>query len=293
MNLKTYLTSRQKRIDRALDQYLPKENVKPATIHKAMRYSLFAGGKRLRPILCLAAAEACDGKIDNGLPLACAMECIHTYSLIHDDLPSMDNDDFRRGRPTCHKVFGDGIAVLAGDALLTIAFEIVSRAKPTSRYDISILLRELAVAAGSQKLIAGQVADLEGEGKKIDMAGLRYIHENKTAAILTTSVRLGAMSANANPKQLGAITKFGRALGLAFQVIDDILDVTQTSEKLGKSAGKDITAEKATFPAVVGLERSRKVARRLTEEAREALRTLGKKAETLHALADHLLQRDY
>src|SRR6266516_6057791 len=229
MNLKAYLRSRRKEIDRALDNYLPKTNVKPATIHKAMRYSLFAGGKRLRPILCLAAAEACRGKIANALPLACALECIHTYSLVHDDLPSMDNDAFRRGRPTCHKVFGDGIAVLAGDALLTIAFEIVSRAKPTSRYDMSILLRELALAAGSQKLIAGQVADLEGEGQKIDMAGLRYIHQNKTAAILTTSVRLGAMSANANPKQLNAITKFGRALGLAFQVIDDILDVTQTS----------------------------------------------------------------
>ena len=293
MNLKSYLESRQRRIDRALDRYLPKENAKPATIHKAMRYSLFAGGKRLRPILCLAAAEVCGGKIDNALPLACAMECIHTYSLVHDDLPSMDNDDFRRGRPTCHKVFGDGIAVLAGDALLTIAFEIVSRAKPTSRYDMSILLRELAVAAGSQKLIAGQVADLEGEGKKIDMAGLRYIHENKTAAILTTSVRLGAMSANANPKQLGAITKFGRALGLAFQVIDDILDVTQTSEKLGKSAGKDVAAQKATYPAIIGLEKSRVEAKRLTKEAHTALSIFGKKGDTLHALANYLLEREY
>src|SRR5881392_2568467 len=198
MNLKTYLIARQKMIDRALDRFLPKENAPPPTIHKAMRYSLFVGGKRLRPILCLAAAEGCKGKLIEALPLACAMECIHTYSLVHDDLPSMDNDDFRRGRPTCHKVFGDGIAVLAGDALLTIAFEIVSTAKPTSRYEMSVLLRELAVAAGSQKLIAGQVADLEGEGQKIDMSGLRYIHENKTAAILTTSIRLGAMSANAN-----------------------------------------------------------------------------------------------
>ncbi|MDP9186567.1 MAG: polyprenyl synthetase family protein [Verrucomicrobiota bacterium] len=293
MNLKPYLKSRQNRIDRALDRYLPEENVKPATIHKAMRYSLFAGGKRLRPILCLAAAEACGGKIDNALPLACAMECIHTYSLVHDDLPSMDDDDLRRGRPTCHKVFGDGIAVLAGDALLTIAFEIVSRAKPTSRYDMSILLRELAVAAGSQKLIAGQVADLEGEGKKIDMAGLRYIHENKTAAILTTSVRLGAMSANANSKQLAAITKFGRALGLAFQVIDDILDVTQTSEKLGKSAGKDVAAQKATYPAIIGLDKSRAEAKRLTKQAHAALSTFGVKGDALHALANYLLKREY
>src|SRR5207249_7036986 len=164
MNLKTYLIARQKMIDRALDHFLPKENAPPPTIHKAMRYSLFAGGKRLRPILCLAAAEGCNGKLIEALPLACALECIHTYSLLHDDLPSMDNDDFRRGRPTCHKVFGDGIAVLAGDALLTVAFEIVSKAKPTLSYDISTLLREIAVAAGSQKLIAGQVADLEAEG---------------------------------------------------------------------------------------------------------------------------------
>src|SRR5437588_2300439 len=227
MNLKKYLRTRQKEIDRALDRYLPKASTKPATLHKAMRYSLFAGGKRLRPSLSLAAAEACGGKVANALPLACAVECIHTYSLVHDDLPSMDNDDFRRGRPTCHKVFGDGIAVLAGDGLLTIAFEIVSSAKPAARYDMSILLREIAVAAGSQKLIAGQVADLEAEGKQIDMSGLRYIHENKTAAILTTSARLGAMSANADAKKLAAITKFGRALGLAFQIIEYIIDVTQ------------------------------------------------------------------
>ena len=293
MNLKAYLKSRQKKIDRALDRYLPKENTRPSTIHKAMRYSLFAGGKRLRPILCLAAAEACGGKIDNALPLACALECIHTYSLVHDDLPSMDNDDFRRGRPTCHKVFGDAIAVLAGDALLTIAFEIVSRAKFSSRYNLSILLREIAVAAGSRKLIAGQVADLEAEGRNIDMSGLRYIHENKTAAILTTSVRLGATSADATAKQLDAITKFGRALGLAFQIIDDILDVTQTTEKLGKSAGKDAAAKKATYPAVIGLEKSRREAKRLTRRAHNALSIFGEKANALHALANYLLEREY
>ena len=293
MNLEPYLKSRQKRIDRALERYLPKEKTRPPTIHKAMRYSLFAGGKRLRPILCLAAAETCGGKIDNGLPLACALECIHTYSLVHDDLPSMDNDDFRRGRPTCHKVFGDGIAVLAGDALLTIAFEIVSRVKFSPRYNLSILLREIAVAAGSRKLIAGQVADLEAEGRNIDMMGLRYIHENKTAAILTTSVRLGAMSAGANPKDLDAITKFGRALGLAFQIIDDILDVTQTSEKLGKSAGKDAAAKKATYPAVIGLKKSRLEAKRLTHRAHNALSIFDGKAEALHALANYLLEREY
>src|SRR6184192_1061241 len=294
MQLRSYLAARQKKIDQALDRYLPKENTRPATIHKAMRYSLFAGGKRLRPILCLAAAEACGGKIDNALPLACAMECIHTYSLVHDDLPSMDNDDFRRGRPTCHKVFGDGIAVLAGDALLTIAFEIVSNAKAASRYDISILLREIAVAAGSQKLIAGQVADLEAEGKRVKRDQLRFIHENKTAAMLKSSVRLGAMSANADAKRLSAMTQFGERLGLAFQVIDDILDVTQTSEILGKSAGKDVAAKKATYPAVIGLEKSRAEARRLTREAQNALSIFSNRnAEALHALANYLLEREY
>ncbi len=294
MNLKAYLRSRRKEIDRALDYYLPKTNVKPATLHKAMRYSLFAGGKRLRPILCLAAAEACRGKVSNALPLACALECIHTYSLVHDDLPSMDNDDYRRGRPTCHTVFGDGIAVLAGDALLTIAFEIVSRAKPAPRYDMSTLLREIAVAAGSQKLIAGQVADLEAEGRKVKRNQLRFIHENKTAAILKSSIRLGAMSANADAKKLRAVTQFGHGLGLAFQVIDDILDVTQSSEILGKSAGKDIAAKKATYPAVIGLEKSRAEARRLTHQAHDALSVFRDgEAESLHCLANYLLDREY
>lgn len=294
VNTKTYLASRQKLIERALDRYLPKANTKPATLHRAMRYSLFAGGKRLRPILCLAAAEACGGKIGDAVPLACALECIHTYSLVHDDLPSMDNDDFRRGRPTCHKIFGDGIAILAGDALLTIAFEIVSKAKPTPRYDTSILLRETAVAAGSQKLIAGQVADLEAEGQNVKRDQLQFIHENKTAAILKISVRLGAMSANADARKLSAISRFGQRLGLAFQIIDDILDVTQTSEILGKSAGKDVAAKKATYPAVIGLEKSRAEARRLTRQAHNALSVFSNSdAERLHALANYLLEREY
>src|SRR6266542_727091 len=294
VNLRKYLRTRQKQIDHALDRYLPKANTKPATLHKAMRYSLFAGGKRLRPILCLAAAEACGGKIRDAFRFACALECIHTYSLVHDDLPSMDDDDFRRGRPTCHKVCGDGIAVLAGDALLTIAFEIVSTAKPPPRYDMSILLREIAIAAGSQKLIAGQVADLEAEGRPVKRDQLRYIHENKTAAILSTSVRLGAMSANADARKLRAVTRFGHGLGLAFQVIDDILDVTQTSEILGKSAGKDIAAKKATYPSVIGLEKSRAEARRLTRQAHNVLSVFRcGEAEPLHCLANYLLEREY
>jgi geranylgeranyl diphosphate synthase type II len=258
-----------------------------------MRYSLFAGGKRLRPVLCLAAAEACGGRMSAALPLACAVECIHTYSLIHDDLPSMDNDDLRRGRATCHKVFGDGIAILAGDALLTIAFEIAAQAKETRRYPLREVVLEIAMAAGSRRLIAGQVADLEGEGRRINRAQLRFIHENKTAALLTASVRLGAMAANAGTKELAAITAFGRALGLAFQVIDDILDVTQTSEKLGKSAGKDVAAQKATYPAVIGLEKSRAEARRLTAKAHGALANFGRSADRLREIAKHLLAREY
>ena len=285
---------RHRQIERALQTSLPAASRKPATIHKAMRYSLFAGGaKRLRPVLCLAAAEACGGALSEALPLACAVECVHTYSLIHDDLPSMDNDDLRRGQPTCHKVFGDGMAVLAGDALLTFAFELAARANGWARYGTRTLVAELAVTSGSLKLIAGQVADLEGEGQPVTEKQLRYIHEGKTAALLTTAIRFGAMSANATPSRLGSLTAFGRALGLAFQVIDDILDVTQTSEKLGKSAGKDVAAQKATYPAILGLEGARHEARRLTAEAHAALRPLARKADTLRALADHLLQRDY
>ncbi len=291
--MKEFLRSRQTLVDEALDQFLPKANTKPKTIHKAMRYSVFAGGKRLRPILCLAAAECCEGTAEEALPLACALECIHTYSLIHDDLPCMDNDDFRRGVPTSHKIFGEAIAVLAGDALLTFAFELASLVPGWPRYSMKDVIRELAVASGSQHLIAGQVADLESEGKKVSLPMVRFIHESKTAALLRSSVRLGAMSANATPKQLENIAEFGRTLGLAFQVIDDILDVTQTSEVLGKSAGKDLAAEKATYPSIVGIERSRQVAKKLTEDAHTILKPFGRKAETLHHLADHLLNRQY
>jgi geranylgeranyl diphosphate synthase, type II len=293
MILKDYLTERSALVDRALDGLLPKASVKPATIHKAMRYSLFAGGKRLRPVLCLAAAEACGGALESALPSACAVECIHTYSLIHDDLPCMDDDDLRRGRPTSHKVFGEGIAVLAGDALLTVAFEILTAAKATARYSLAAHVQELVHAAGSRELIAGQVADLEGEGQKLTLRELRFIHEAKTAALLTASIRLGGMSANATPSKLEALTAFGMNLGLAFQVIDDILDVTQTSEKLGKSAGKDVAAQKATYPALLGLEKARKEAQRLTTASLDALKPFGKKSDTLRALSAFLLQREY
>jgi len=293
MTLQEYLRNRIAAVDQALDHYLPHARTKPATIHKAMRYSLFAGGKRLRPVLALAAAETCGGETEAALPMACAVECVHTYSLVHDDLPCMDDDDFRRGRATSHKVFGEGIAVLAGDALLTEAFAIVAGAPGTPRYPVAALVRELASAAGSRWLIAGQVADIEGEGKKATARDLRYIHAAKTAALLTTSIRLGAMSANATPARLEALTRFGRHLGLAFQVIDDILDVTQTSEKLGKSAGKDIAAQKTTYPSVLGLERSKKEAARLTRIALDSLKPFGRRGARLREIADYLLDREY
>jgi geranylgeranyl diphosphate synthase type II len=280
-------------VNRALDGFLPRATAKPATLHQAMRYSLFAGGKRLRPALCLAAAQACGGRWEPALPLACALECIHTYSLIHDDLPAMDDDDFRRGMPTNHKVYGEGIAILAGDALLTIAFEIVAQSRGWPRYSHRDLVRELAVASGSRQLIAGQVADLENEGKQIAVRELKYIHERKTSALLCCAVRLGGMSAHCLPGQLRALTRFGYYVGLAFQVIDDILDVTQTSEKLGKTAGKDAQAQKATYPSIVGLEQSRQIARRLTRQAFTTLRPFDEKADALRVLAGHLLHRDH
>ena len=291
-NLNRYLAQRTAAVDKALSHFLPSATTKPATIHKAMRYSLFAGGKRMRPALCLAAAEACGGSLEEAMPLACAVECIHTYSLIHDDLPGMDNDDFRRGKPTSHKVFGEGIAVLAGDALLTEAFIIAAKSKGWPRYSHQALILELANAAGSKQLIAGQVADLEGEGKKISPLELRYIHERKTSALLCCSARLGGMSANCSPAALEALTEFGYNVGLAFQIIDDILDVTQTSEQLGKTAGKDTAVQKATYPSIVGLEKSKVLAAQLTERAFGALKTFKGKAQALEALAQYLLKRD-
>jgi geranylgeranyl diphosphate synthase, type II len=291
-DLQQFLSRRTDTVNRALNKFLPAETTRPATIHKAMRYSIFAGGKRMRPALCLAAAEACGGAEKDALPLACAVECIHTYSLIHDDLPAMDNDDFRRGKPTNHKVFGEGIAVLAGDALLTQAFEIAAQSKSASRYPREKMILELAQASGSLQLIAGQVADLEAEGKKISEAELKFIHERKTSALLCCSVRLGGMSANCTPAQLSALTDFGYHVGLAFQVIDDILDVTQTSEQLGKTAGKDAAVQKATYPAIVGLEKSRQIAAKLTDKAFSALKTFKGRAVALEALAQYLLQRD-
>jgi geranylgeranyl diphosphate synthase type II len=292
MDIRAYWKKRQAEFERALDRALPPASAAPATLHKAMRYSLFAGGKRLRPILVLAAAETLGGKPAAAMPLACAVECIHTYSLIHDDLPCMDDDDLRRGKPTSHKVFGEGIAVLAGDALLTLAFELAAQVPGWKYHSTAQVIREIAHASGSKALIAGQVIDLECEGKKITPRQLATIHQCKTAALITASLRLGAMSADGTPAQMDAITRFGLALGLAFQVVDDILDITQTSEQLGKSAGKDIAAEKATYPSILGLPKAKQEAARLTKLARESLRPLGKKADILLGISDVMLARE-
>ncbi len=293
MDLKTYLANRAAEVDAALDAFLPKAKERPGTIHAAMRYSVFAGGKRLRPVLCLAAAEACGGEISDALAPACAVELMHTYSLVHDDLPAMDDDDLRRGRPTCHKVYGEGMAVLCGDALLTESFIVLAKTPAAKRYGAREYITELAETGGSRKLIGGQVMDLEGEGKKLTKRDLVRIHEAKTAALLTTSLRLGGMTANASTAKLEALTKFGRALGLAFQVIDDILDVTQSTEVLGKTAGKDAAVEKSTYPSILGLDASRKEAARLTKAAMDALKPFGKKGVRLREIAAHLLQREY
>ncbi len=293
MDLKTYLATRAAEVDAALDAFLPKGKERPATIHAAMRYSVFAGGKRLRPVLCLAAAEACGGEIFDALAPACAVELMHTYSLVHDDLPAMDDDDLRRGRPTCHKVYGEGMAVLCGDALLTESFIVLAKTPASKRYGAREYIAELAETGGSRKLIGGQVMDLEGEGKNLTQRDLVRIHEAKTAALLTTSLRLGGMTANASPAKLEALTKFGHALGLAFQVIDDILDVTQSTEVLGKTAGKDEAVEKSTYPAILGLDASRKEAARLTKAAMDSLEPFRKKGLHLREIAAHLLQREY
>jgi geranylgeranyl diphosphate synthase type II len=279
-------------VEKALRASVPAAATKPATIHRAMRYSLLAGGKRLRPVFACAAAEACGGTFRDALPAACAVEMIHTYSLIHDDLPCMDDDDLRRGRPTSHKVFGEGIAVLAGDALLTEAFAVLSAARPRARFTAADLVAVLAQASGSRGLIAGQVADLEAEKKKPSEPALYFIHAAKTGMLLRASLKLGAMCAGATKARLAALDRFGFALGLAFQIQDDILDATQPARKLGKTAGKDAAAGKMTFPALFGIEGSRERAAYWTDEAVNSLKPFGSRGEILRSLAMMLLGRE-
>jgi geranylgeranyl diphosphate synthase type II len=279
-------------VEKSLRSSVPAAKTKPSTIHRAMRYSLLSGGKRLRPLLCCAASEACGGTARAALPAACAVEMVHAYSLIHDDLPCMDDDDLRRGKPTSHVVFGEGMAVLAGDALLTEAFAVLTIAKPRARHTASDLVAELARAAGSRGLIAGQVADLEAEGRKPSEPALYFIHAAKTGMLLRASLKLGGMSAGTTPARLAALDRFGFALGLAFQIQDDILDATQSAKRLGKTAGKDAAAGKMTFPALFGLEKSRTLAEQWTSEAVNSLKLFGARGETLRALASAMLRRE-
>jgi geranylgeranyl diphosphate synthase type II len=295
IDLKQYIKERCELVDSKLMMAMPSETELPFSLHKSMRYSTFAGGKRLRPILLLAACEAVGGEINTALPAACAMEMIHTYSLIHDDLPAMDNDDFRRGNPTNHKVFGDAIAVLAGDALLTQAFILLSSpffASNVPNDRILAVIHEIASAAGSRGMVGGQVVDMESEGKKdLDLPTVQYIHTHKTGALIKASVKSGALLGGADDRQLSSITRFGEVIGLAFQIADDILDIEGTTEELGKNAGSDQARGKATYPSVIGIEESRKRAAELLDMAIDSLDSFGEKADPLREIARFIIER--
>ncbi|MEK7385516.1 MAG: polyprenyl synthetase family protein [candidate division NC10 bacterium] len=292
-DLQAYLKERRALVDAALERFLPPDDTPPPTVHRAMRYSVMAGGKRLRPILVIAGAEAVGGTSETVMPTACALELIHTYSLIHDDLPAMDDDDYRRGRLTNHKVFGEAIAILAGDALLTLAFKLV--ADNTALVNDARVLRdvvaELAAAAGTFGMVGGQVVDIESEGKAITAETLEYIHRHKTAALIRASLRVGALLAGGDAKAVAAIGEAGSDLGLAFQIVDDILDVEGNLEELGKTAGSDERKQKATYPALHGLEASRRQAKVLIERVKQRLGVFGARAVPLQALADYVFER--
>jgi geranylgeranyl diphosphate synthase type II len=292
MSLRDYLAQQQKLVDAQLDRLAPLETQPPETIHRAMRYSLFAGGKRIRPILCMEAARAIAEEPDGAATAACALEFIHTYSLIHDDLPALDNDDYRRGKPTCHKVFGEAMAILAGDSLLTLAFEVLAAMNTVTPDRKSRMIAELATSAGTVGgMIAGQVADLEGEGQPPTAPLLESIHRAKTGALLRASLRLGAICAGADTQQYEALSRYGEHIGLAFQIVDDILDVEETSAALGKTAGKDAQQKKITFPAVYGVAESRRMAESECLSAHETLAAFGDRATRLHELADLIVHR--
>jgi geranylgeranyl diphosphate synthase, type II len=292
MTTAEFIAATQECVELTLARLVPPESANPETIHKAMRYSLFAGGKRMRPLLAIAAANAVADSTAGIEACACSLELIHTYSLIHDDLPALDNDDLRRGRPTCHKVFGDAMAILAGDALLTLAFEVLARLETTAERRIH-LVHELATASGTVGgMIGGQVNDLEGEGKFPTAHLLDSIHRAKTGALIRASVRMGAIYAGATHHELAALTDFGEHIGLAFQIVDDVLDIEQSSEQLGKTAGKDAAQKKITFPAVYGVERSRAMAEQERLAAHLALTPFDDRAERLRELADWIVRRN-
>ncbi len=293
IDLQAYLMERRALVDAALERFLPPEETPPPRVHRAMRYSVLAGGKRLRPILAIAGAEAVGGRAATVLPTACALELIHTYSLIHDDLPAMDDDDYRRGRLTSHKVFGEAIAILAGDALLTLAFGLVADNAALVRNPrvVPDVVAELASAAGTFGMVGGQVVDIESEGKAITAETLEYIHRHKTAALIRASLRVGALLAGGDEGSVAAISEAGGDLGLAFQIVDDILDVEGSLEALGKTAGSDERKQKATYPALHGLEASRHHAQMLIGRVKERLQALGARSGPLCALADYVFER--
>ena len=294
MDLKSYFDHRISQVDKALEVVLPGESTLPASLHKAMRYSIFAGGKRIRPILMIAACEAVGGDPARVMSAACAMEMIHTYSLIHDDLPAMDDDDFRRGRPTNHKVFGEATAILAGDALLTEAFILLSNPEANREIDPEIIRRvvhTIARCAGSLGMVGGQVVDMESEGKKIDFPTLEYIHTHKTGALILASIQAGALIGGADDRAFAALTRYGEAAGLAFQVADDILDVVGDQAQLGKDVGSDQARGKATYVALLGLEEARRRALELRDMALTALDALGEPAEPLRSIASYIVDR--
>jgi geranylgeranyl diphosphate synthase, type II len=292
MSLKEFLAAETARIDAALDRLTPPESTPPATIHRAVRYSLFAGGKRIRPILCLQSASAVSDHARGAVEAGCALEMIHTYSLIHDDLPALDNDDFRRGKPTNHKVFGEAMAILAGDALFTLAMQTLVRIEGLPADAKVALVEELSFGGGTVGgMIGGQVADIEGERQPPTPELLESIHRAKTGALLKASVRMGGICGGADPWQLDALSKYGEHVGLAFQIVDDILDVEESTEALGKTAGKDAAQGKITFPAVYGLEESRCMAQAECTRAHEALELFGERAQRLHEIADLIVYR--
>lgn len=293
VNWQQELVARAELINNALEVFLPQESCFPPRIHEAMRYSLFAGGKRLRGALTLATAGVLGVDEERVLPAAAAIEMIHTYSLIHDDLPAMDNDDYRRGRPTCHRVYGEAVAILAGDALLTLAFEIFSKLTEEG-FDHSAVvqvIQEVAVGAGSLGLIGGQVVDLESEGKEISAAILEYIHCHKTGALFKVAVRSGAILAGAGEQELKALTDYAEAFGLAFQITDDILDITGNEEILGKKTGRDLVLHKATYPELFGLDKAREQVVSLVKICLKSTALFGSRAEFLQGAAHYLLAR--
>jgi geranylgeranyl diphosphate synthase type II len=291
MKLPAFFEEDRRLVDAALERLLPPEAERPSRIHQAMRYSVFAGGKRVRPILCLEAFRIFSSTQDAVLPVACALEFIHTYSLIHDDLPALDNDDLRRGRPTCHKKFGEAMAILAGDALLTLAFEALAGA-PAPPAERVALIHEIASAAGTRDgMVGGQVADIEAEGQAVTAETLEFIHRSKTAALIRASIVSGAIAGGASPDDLNVLRTFGGLIGWAFQVTDDILDVEESSAALGKTAGKDQAQQKATYPALFGLAKSHEFARELAMRATSALETFGARAANLRELAEFLVLR--